>query len=147
MTMKKLVLILAIVIGIFSMPARDSYTHDINVLPAAAQTIPKNNFKSEVNHIKIEKDWGRVSEYDVILSDGSEITFDTAGNWKDIEVKRTASVPDSFIPQEIATYVKQNQKNAKITGIEKNRSGYEIELSNGVDMKFNKDGKFLRYDN
>ena len=126
---------------------KDTYTHDINVLPAAAQTILKNNFKSEVNHIKIEKDWGRVSEYDVILSDGSEITFDTAGNWKDIEVKRTASVPDSFIPQEIATYVKQNQKNAKITGIEKNRSGYEIELSNGVDMKFNKDGKFLRYDN
>lgn len=145
--MKNLVLILAIVIGVFSMPARDTYTHDVNVLPAAAQTIIKNNFKAEVSHIKVEKDWGRVSEYDVVLTDGSEITFDAAGNWKDIEVRRTASVPDSFVPQAVSSYVKQNQKNARITGIEKRRSGYEVELSNGVDMKFNSEGKFLRYDN
>ena len=146
MTMKKLLLILAIVIGVFSMPARDSYTHDVNVLPTAAQSILKNNFKAEVSHIKIEKDWGKVSEYDVILTDGSEITFDSAGNWKDIEVKRSASVPEKFVPAEITTYVKQNQKNSRITGIEKNRAGYEVELSNGVEMKFDINGKFLRYD-
>ena len=145
--MKKLVLLLAIVIGVFTMSARDSYTHDVTVLPAAAQTIIKNNFKAEVSHIKIEKEWGRVSEYDVVLTDGAEITFDAAGNWKDVEVRRSASVPDSFVPGDVATYVKQNQKNARITGIEKRRSGYEVELSNGVDMKFNSDGKFLRYNN
>lgn len=145
--MKKLLLILAVIVGVFSASARDKYSHDVKVLPMAAQTILKNNFKSEVSHIKIEKDWGQISEYDVVLTDGSEITFDSKGNWKDIEVRRSAVVPAKLVPAAISTYVKQNQKNAKITGIEHKRSGYDVELSNGVEMKFDADGKFLRYDN
>lgn len=137
---------MAMFAGIFSASARDTYSHDINILPVAAQTIVKNNFKADVNHIKIDKDWGRISEYDVILTDGTEITFDRNGNWKDIEVRRNSSVPSALIPGAISSFVKQNQKNTTITGIEKNRSGYDVELSNGVEMKFSSDGKFLRYD-
>lgn len=144
--MKKLLLLLAVIVGVFSASARDNYSHDVKDLPIAAQTILKNNFKSDVSHIKIKKDWGQISEYDVVLSDGSEITFDSKGNWKDIEVRQSSSVPAKLVPDAISTYVKQNQKKAKITGIERKRSGYEVELSNGVEMKFNSDGKFLRYD-
>lgn len=144
--MKKLLFILAALIGVFSVSARDTYSHDIKDLPVAAQTIIKNNFKADVSHIKIEKEWGSVSEYDVVLTDGSEITFDSKGNWKDIEVGRNQSVPAKLVPDAIANYVKQNQKKANITGIEKKRSGYEVELSNGVEMKFDLAGKFLRYD-
>ena len=144
--MKKLYLFLAVIIGICSASARDTYTHDITVLPAAAQATIKNNFKAEVNHIKIDKDWGRVSEYDVVLNDGTEITFDRNGNWKDIEVRRNGSVPANLVPSAITSYVKQNQKNTTITGIEKKSSGYEVELSNGVDMIFNAKGEFKRYE-
>lgn len=144
--MKRLLLIMALLVGIFSASARNNYSHDVNILPIAAQTILKNNFKSGVSHIKIEKDWGKVSEYDVVLTDGSEITFDKNGNWKDVEVKVGNSVPSVFVPSAIQAYVKENQKKTKIVGIEKNRSGYEVELSNGVEMKFNSEGKFLRYD-
>lgn len=144
--MRKLLFMMAIMAGFFTASARDTYSHDVNVLPMAAQIVVKNNFKAGVNHIKIDKEFGRVSEYDVILTDGTEITFDRNGNWKDIEVRRNGSVPAAFVPAAISTYVKQNQKKAKIVGIEKNRSGYDVELSNGVDMKFNTDGKFVRYD-
>lgn len=144
--MKKILLILAVIVGVFSASARDTYSHDVKVLPVAAQTVLKNNFKADVSHIKIEKDWGRISEYDVVLTDGSEISFDSKGNWKDIEMRRDASVPKALVPAAITEFVKQNQKNAKVTGIEKKRSGYEVELSNGVEMKFNSDGKFVRYD-
>lgn len=144
--MKKILLVLAVMLGVISASARDNYSRDINDLPVAAQTVIKNHFKKEVSHIKIEKEWGRVSEYDVVLVDGSEITFDSRGNWKDIEVKGTGSVPSALILNAISTYVKQNQKKARIIGIEKNRSGYEVELSNGVEMKFNLSGQFLRYD-
>lgn len=137
---------LLLMVGIFSVSARDNYSHDVNVLPKAAQVILKNNFKADVSHIKIDKDWGKISEYDVVLTDGSEISFDRNGNWKDIEVRANASVPDNLIPPTILSYVKQTQKNVKITGIEKNRSGYEVELSNGVEMKFNSAGKFLKFD-
>lgn len=133
-------------LGVLSVSARDNYSHDVNVLPVAAQTILKNNFKAQVNHIKIEKEWGKIREYEVILTDGSEISFDSKGNWKDIEVRKNASVPSALVPKAISTYVKQNQKKVNITGIEKNRNGYEVELSNGVEMKFNSEGKFLRYD-
>lgn len=144
--MKKLVILLAVILGIFTASARDNYSHDSAILPNSAQTILKNNFKAGVSHIKIEKDFGKIKEYDVVLNDGTEVTFDSHGNWKDIEVRQNASVPSTLVPKAISEYVKLNQKKVKITGIEKNRSGYEVELSNGVEMKFNSEGQFLRYD-
>ncbi len=144
--MRKLLFIFAVIMGFFTATARNNYSHNPADLPNSAQTILKNNFKAEVSHIKIEKDFGKIKEYDVVLTDGTEVTFDRHGNWKDIEVRQNGSVPSTLIPKSIADYVKQNQKKVKITGIEKNRSGYEIELSNGVEMKFNSEGQFLRYD-
>lgn len=144
--MKRLLFMLAVIMGILTASARNNYSHNPADLPPSAQTILKNNFKAEVSHIKIEKDFGKIKEYDVILTDGTEVTFDSHGNWKEIEVKQKSSVPASLIPKAISEYVKQNQKNVKIIGIEKNRSGYEVELSNGVEMKFNSEGKFVRYD-
>lgn len=146
--MKKLLLVLAIILGISSgVYAKDTYAHDASVLPKAAQTTLAQNLKAKVSVVKIDKDFGRISEYEVILDDGTEITFDKNGNWENVEVNVSKSVPSGFIPKAIADYVKKNQKGARIVGIEKERNGYEIELSNGVDMKFDKNGGFLRYDN
>lgn len=144
--MRKLLIIFALLIGVFTASARDNYSHNPADLPNSAQVILKNNFKAEVSHIKIEKNFGKIKEYDVVLTDGTEITFDSHGNWKEIEVRQNASVPSSLVPKAITDYVKQTQKKAKITGIEKERSGYEIELSNGVEMKFNLEGQFIRYE-
>lgn len=144
---KKILLSLVAILGISTAAmAGDSYTHDVNVLPKAARTIIADNFKSEISVIKIDKDFGRISEYDVILTNGTEITFDRNGNWENIEVSREGTIPAKFIPKAISDYVKTHQSAAKIVGIDKERSGYEVELSNGVEMKFNKEGKFLRYD-
>lgn len=144
--MKHILLIVALIAGIFSASARGNFSRDVAVLPPAAQTILKSNFKSDVNHIKIDKELGRISEYDVVLNDGTEITFDKSGNWKDIEVRKGSSVPDAFIPASMKSYIKQNQKNSAIVGIEKKRGGYEVELTNGVEMKFDSKGNFVRYD-
>ncbi len=145
--MKKLICSLLVLLSaVFAVSAKDTYTHNVSVLPVAARTTLKNNFKADVNHIKIDKTLGRVSEYDVILNDGTEITFDSDGNWKDIEMGPTTSVPKKFVPEAIVNYVKQYQPKAIITGIEKERGGYQVDLSNGVEMKFNSEGKFLKYD-
>ncbi len=144
--MKHILLIVALIAGIFTASARDTYSRDVAVLPPAAQTILKSTFKSDVNHIKIEKELGRISEYDVVLNDGSEITFDKNGNWKEVEVRSGKSVPDAFVPESMKSYIKQNQKNSPIVGIEKKRGGYEVELDNGVEMKFDSKGNFVRYD-
>ena len=145
--MKKILLILAVMIGTaVAAVASGGYGHNAMVLPAAAQTTLKKNFKSEVSLVKTDRTLGRVTEYEVILTDGTEISFDRSGNWKEVEVRRSSEVPSAFVPDGVKAYVKQYQKGAKVVGIERKRGGYDVELSNGVEMKFSKDGKFQRYE-
>lgn len=145
--MKKILMLIIAIVGITTAAsAKDTYAHDASVLPKAAQTVINKNFKSQVSVVKIDKDFGRISEYEVILTDGTEITFDRNGNWDNVEVSNHTSVPKAFVPETISTYVKSQQPGQRIVGIDKERSGYDVELSNGVEMKFNKDGQFIRYD-
>lgn len=144
---KKLLFTFVAIAGIaFASSAKDIYAHDASVLPKAAQTVIKNNFKSKVSVVKIDQDFGRVSEYEVVLTDGSEISFDRNGNWKNVEVAVNGKIPAAFIPSAISNYVKKTQKGLSIVGIEKDRKGYEVQLSNGIEMKFDKQGKFLKFD-
>ncbi len=145
--MKKLSLVLfiiAICVGFVS--AKNNYSRDVSVLPQAAQSIIKKNFKAKVEIVKIDKDFGRISEYEVKLSDGSEITFDRNGNWKDVETGIDNRVPDAFIPANTRKFIKANHNGQHVVGIDKDRNGYEITLTNGIDFKTDKEGRFLRYD-
>ena len=144
---KNLFLVIAAILCTMSVYARDIISRNVNDLPVAAQNIVKNSFKSKVSLIKIDKGVMGISEYEVILVDGSEITFDKSGNWKDVEMPAGKSVPDYFIPKAIKDYVSKNNKGQKIVGIEKERSSYEVQLNNGIEMKFDRAGNFLRYDN
>ena len=145
--MKKIFILLLLAVSVLSVSARDTYSRDVNVLPASARTVLNNNFKSKVSFIKIDKTLGSIDEYEVVLQDGSEITFDKNGNWKDIEVRAKGSVPSTLIPTGITNFVKNNQKKTNIVGIEKERGGYTVDLANGVEIKFDKNGNFVRYDN
>lgn len=144
--MKKILLLLAALVMTLSVAARDEISHDPSVLPEAALSIIKNNFKAKVSFVKIDRDFGRVSDYEVILTDGSEIKFDREGNWKEVEGSAMSSVPSYFVLQPIRDYVAKNHKGAKIVGIDKERGGYEIALSNGIDIKFSEAGAFKKYD-
>ena len=145
--MKKFALLLLIIVGAIGIAkAKDEYAHDDTVLPAAAKSSIKKNFKSSVSIVKIDKDFGRISEYEVTLTDGSEITFDRNGNWKEVETNIGKQVPAAYIPAGVRDYVAKNQKGAHVVGIEKERNGYEVSLSNGIDIKFDRQGKFIRFD-
>ncbi|RXE69944.1 hypothetical protein ED328_00800 [Muribaculaceae bacterium Isolate-001 (NCI)] len=145
--MKKLLMVLAILIGIAGYGfAKDIYAHDASVLPKAAQSIIAKNFKAKVSVVKMDKDFGRVTEYEAILADGTEISFDRDGNWDNIEVNKSKSVPAALVPKGIRNFVAKQQPGQRIVGIDKERSGYDVELTNGIDLKFNKAGQFIRYD-
>lgn len=144
---KKILMALVAVFGIsVAAMASDTFAHDASVLPMAAQTTLKNNFKAKVSVVKIDKELGRIKEYDVVLTDGTEIEFDHDGNWKDVEVSASKSVPAAFVPSGVAVAVKKLQPKQRIIGIEKKKSGYDVDLSNGVEMKFDKQGNFIKYD-
>lgn len=138
---------MAVVFGfVCAATAKDTYAHDASVLPEAARTTIANNCKAQVSVVKIDKDFGRVSEYEVILTDGTEISFDRNGNWDNVETNNAKSVPAGFIPKAVSEYVSKNHKGTRIVGIDKERSGYDVDLSNGIEIKFDKNGVFLRYD-
>lgn len=145
--MKKFLLALAVAVAaVGAARAADEYAHDAAVLPKAAREMIASNFKSAVSVVKIDKDFGRVSEYEVVLADGTEVSFDAAGNWENVEVAKSSEVPSAVVPKGVREYVAANHKGQRVVGIEKERRGYDVELSNGIDMKFSRDGAFLRYD-
>ena len=111
---------------------------NVNQLPATAQQVIKSNFAGKkVALAKVES--GLIDKsYDVIFTTGEKIEFDRDGNWTEIECKRTA-VPAKLIPAQIANYVNTNYPGNSILKIEKDRTEYEINLSNGVEIKFNKE--------
>lgn len=140
--MKRIVMLIVAVLAVtVTINARDTYARSASVLPKAAQSVLTKNFKAGVSLVKIER-----TEYEVTLLDGSEISFDKQGNWKSVEVADNHKVPDAFLQQGIREYVNKNHRGARIVGIDKERSGYEVELSDGIDIKFDRTGRFVRYD-
>ena len=110
---------------------------NVNQLPATAQQVIKSNFAGKkVALAKVES--GLIDKsYDVIFTTGEKIEFDRSGNWTEVDCKRS-EVPAKLVPTQINTYVNANYSGNKILKIEKDRSEYEINLSNGVEIKFNK---------
>ena len=114
-------------------------------LPAAAQTFIKEYFPgSDISYAKKDKELTKTT-YEVVLQDGTEIDFDSKGQWDKIDCKRTA-VPAKLIPDAIATYVQTNFPGQAIVKIDKELFGYEIELLNDLELKFDKNGRLVNID-
>lgn len=146
--MKKLffsLLIGAAVIATACADGKATYTTNPTVLPTQAQTLLKKSFPTlSIQQIKVESQIiGR--EYEVKLVGGCEIDFNKKGDWTHIDCGRTA-VPTDVVPARIAKYVADNYPELFITSIEKDDGGYDVELSEGTDLKFSGKGDFLRID-
>ena len=114
-------------------------------LPAAAQTFVQNTFPGKgIAYATIDRDFGKTT-YDVRLNDGTEVDFDSKGTWDKVDCGFSA-VPAQLVPETIANYVKANYAGATIVKIDKERHGYDIELSNDLELKFNKQGQLIGFD-
>lgn len=110
-------------------------------LPKAAQTFLSKYF-SGVEVRKAEKDRGhRGMEYEVDLVGGAEVDFNADGEWKEVKAARGNAVPAAIVPAAIAKYVKTNFEGQTIVEIARKRGGYEVELSNGSELKLTEDAK------
>ena len=80
------------------------------------------------------------NEYEVKLNDKTEIEFNLSFEWKSIDCEKSQvynSVPAELVPAEITAYVTANYPNTLIEQIEKKHNGgWEIELSNGLEITF-----------
>lgn len=113
-------------------------------LPSAITEFIKQHFpNATIAGVEPDRDHGGL-EYDVYLSDGTQLDFDANNQWEKVE--RMSGVPAFFIPKTIASYVKSNCQNAAITKINKEYNGYDVELANGMELTFDRSGRFVGMD-
>lgn len=125
--------------------ADDVITQDVNQLPLTARNFINQYFtKPQVAHIKIETDILKNKTYEVLLTNRTEIEFNSEGNWTEVDCKKSA-VPAALIPVSVKEYVQQNFPRESITKIER-KGGVEVELTNDYTLKFNKKGQFVGMD-
>lgn len=140
-----LLLMLAAVLSVGVTTARDKSIAPAD-LPRAAQLYIEKNFgKNKVHHAKVDAKLLGSKEYDVILKDGTELEFDSNGALTEIDCG-VKEVPSKIVPAAIADYVKRYFPGQKIHSMEIKSSGYEVDLGNGVEIKFDNAGNFKRVD-
>ena len=114
---------------------------DVSVPVQATAFIDQYFPESSVVLVEIENDEG-TREYSVWLNDGTKIEFDMQGNWKRVGRKKTG-VPSILIPDTIMQYVKTHYPNNVVTKFSKKEYGYKLELSDDMDLRFNKQFQFI----
>ena len=110
----------------------------VTEMPKAAQEFIKSHFANQsVAMAKVETEFMDKS-YDVIFTNGDKVEFDKKGKWTNVDCKHT-QVPVAIIPTAIQQYVAKQYPDAKVLQIElTDRKGYDVDLSNGFDIEFDK---------
>jgi len=115
-------------------------------LPVNAQTFLKTHFAGQEPTYILQNKETFSTDYKVQLANSVEVEFDGKGNWEEVDGNHQA-IPVAVIPKAIASYIKTNFANTTVTKIDKGTWGYEVDLSNNLELEFNSKGKFLRIDN
>lgn len=115
-----------------------------NQLPKEIKKYVKTHFpNNEIVQASVDKDL-RSQSYDVILKENIKLEFNSKNKIKEID--GISALPKSVIPNKISQYVKTNYPKIAITDWELNDANQEVKLENGISLKFNMAGKFLRFD-
>lgn len=116
-------------------------------LPQAAQTFCTTYFDSlTIAYIVADTKYTH-TEYEVTYTDRTEIDFRADGEWESVE-RKYAPVPMAIVPKPIADFVAANELFARqfIMKIQCNRYTWEIELSGGLEIKFDMQFNVIDYD-
>ena len=146
--MKKILLTAALLFAGITASLADNNERPITLdkLPVAAQTFLKTHFADLTLAYAVEDPKLVGSEYEVIYTDRTEVDFRSNGEWSSVE-RKYAAVPASIVPVQISDYVaKSNFSNQIIKKIERNSYTWEIELSNGIEITFDKEFRVIDID-
>ncbi|WP_079645013.1 PepSY-like domain-containing protein [Sphingobacterium nematocida] len=115
-------------------------------LPKKAQNFVTTYYAADqVVLVKEESELLSGKSYDVKLRDGVKLEFDAKGEWTEVDAELKA-VPVKIVPASILEYVKKSFPNNEIVQISRSSRKYSVELTNGIDLEFNKKGQFVRID-
>ena len=118
----------------------------VQQLPKPAQEFLGQHFDSLTVAYVVEdvKHFG--SEYEVVYTDRTEVDFRKDGQWESVE-RKYSPIPASIVPKQIADFVtKSNYPGQFIRKIDRDPYTWEIELSSGLEIKFDKQFNVIGYD-
>lgn len=145
--MKKLLILSTIlmVLGIATACADNDKPIAVTQLPAKAQQFIKTHFsKEKVALAKLEQEIFE-TRYEVVFTSGSKVEFLKDGEWKEIDCKYS-TVPTAVIPAQIAQYVSQNYPDTKVVQIDRDKRDYEVKITNGLELTFDKQFNLIDID-
>lgn len=147
-TMKKFFFAAALLFAGITASQADNNDRPITLdkLPAAAQSFLKSHFADLTLAYAVEDPKWVGSEYEVTYTDRTEVDFRSNGDWSSVE-RKYAAVPSAIVPKQIADYVaKSNYPNQYVRKIERKTYSWEIELSNGLEIEFDKNFQVIDID-
>lgn len=113
-------------------------------LPADAKSFLNDHFVN-IDIVQVVKDReGLFNEYEVYLKNSTVLEFDRKG--KIIRLKSMDGIPENALPPNVVIYVSENFPEQLITEWEMDDKHQEVELLNGIELRFNKNGEFIRMD-
>lgn len=146
--MKKIIFAaFALFIGIVSANADNDRQINLNQLPKASQEFLSQHFGNLQPAFATEDPKYVGSEYEVVYTDRTEVEFGSDGQWTSVE-RRHEAVPSGIVPAEITRYLSTLElaKGQYIRKISRDRLEWEVELSNGFELEFDKQFNILRID-
>lgn len=140
--MKKIGIIMVVLALVMGTVVADDRIISPEKLPQKAKDFIAQTFSGETIRYVEQDDW----DYEVQLSNRTEIDFRNNGEWENI--KCYAGIPFSAFPAEIGSYLKANFADEKVVEAERERGNYELKLTNYLEVYFDKNGKYLgqKYD-
>lgn len=147
--MKRLILLLAatLTVGTSLFAQQNASKPDKPELQEDIHIFLGNYFNGDkVKSHKVIWDGADIVAFNLILDSGTEVDFNRLGEWTEIEMAMDGPVPSGVVPEAIAVFVRTHHKGLDISEIEKVHSGYNVELTNGLDIEFTQYGELLKYD-
>ncbi|OOX88762.1 hypothetical protein BOQ00_08315, partial [Campylobacter coli] len=80
--------------------------------------------------------------YEVYLSDGTELEFESDGSWKEIESK-VFPFDLNFLPPNLTNIIQNKFPNTKAREIERKINYYKIKLTNNIEVHIDFNGTIL----
>lgn len=110
-----------------------------DALPADAQAFLSEHFSDSPVSYAVKE----FNEYDVVLANGAEISFNGKGEWKSVDMNH-GIVPAGVLaslPAPVSSYLSASFANVPVEKVEKGCCpAYKVELLNDLELEFNSKG-------
>lgn len=134
--MKRILFVLIGLLAIGSISKADDRPVRFEQLPKAAQKFVKVNFPENKVLSASKDDDLMFPEYEVVLDNGTSLDFKNDGSLEKLKSSQ-AGVPAAIIPLKIREYVSVHYPQVKYLEYEVDKTGYEVKISNGLELRFN----------